>query len=108
VHEAARRKILGLLGLGLRARNVVVGVDQVRAAALRGRLHLAAVAPDASHHSREKVLPLLAARHIDCIEELSAAELGGVAGREVAAAVGVTDADLAKGIRAAARSAVKS
>jgi ribosomal protein L7Ae-like RNA K-turn-binding protein len=107
VTEEGRRKVLSLIGLGLRARTVVVGVAQVRAAAMRGRLALAVLAPDAAGHSRAKVLPLLAARHIGCIEGPSAAELGKAVGRATTAAVGVTDASLARGIREAAHAAVK-
>lgn len=102
VNEAAQRKVLALLGLGARARKVVIGVAQVRAAAAKGRLALVVVAPDASRHSREKVLPLLAAKQIECIEGPEASELGNAVGKEVTAAVGVTDEALAKGIRAAA------
>lgn len=96
-----------MIGLGVRAKTVVVGVAQVRAAALRGRLALAVLAPDASGHSRAKVLPLLTARHIGCMEGPSAAELGRAVGRETTAAIGVTDASLAKGIREAAHAAMK-
>lgn len=96
------RKLRGLLGLGVRARTVVVGVEQVRSAARRGRLRLAVVARDASRHSLEKVLPLLRARRVPVITELSASELGSAVGREVTAAVGVIDRDLANGIRAIA------
>ena len=99
--------MLSLIGLGVRAKSVVVGVAQVRAAAMKGRLELAVLAPDASGHSRDKVLPLLSARHIGCIEGPSATELGHVVGRETTAAVGVTDAALAQGIREAAQTAVK-
>ena len=95
-----RRKLLGLLGLGVRGRTAVVGVQQVRDAAFRGRLALAVVAPDASANSRDKVLPLLRARRIRIIEGPSAAELGGAVGRQSAAAVGVIDHNLARGIRA--------
>jgi ribosomal protein L7Ae-like RNA K-turn-binding protein len=55
---ATERRVLGLLGLGIRARNVVVGVEQVRMAARRGDLALAIVAPDASPNSRKKLVPL--------------------------------------------------
>jgi ribosomal protein L7Ae-like RNA K-turn-binding protein len=102
------RKVLALVGLGVRARKVVIGVEQVRLAAARGRLALAVVAPDASKHSRDKVLPLLTGRRIDCIEGPSALELGAAVGRQTTAAVGVVDADLANGIRNAARAALKS
>ncbi len=61
VDAAAERRLLGLVGLGMRARTAVVGVERVRDAARRGRLALAIVAPDASRNSLDKVLPLLAA-----------------------------------------------
>jgi ribosomal protein L7Ae-like RNA K-turn-binding protein len=95
------RRILGLIGLGVRARTAVVGVEQVRAAARRGRLALAVVAPDASPHSREKVLPLLRARRIRVVEGPLAAALGAISGRAAAAAVGILDPSLARGVRAA-------
>jgi ribosomal protein L7Ae-like RNA K-turn-binding protein len=93
------RKLLGLIGLGARARNVVVGVDRVKDAARRGKLRVAIVAPDASHNSREKVLPLLTARRIRIIEGPGAASLGAAVGKASAVVVGVTDAPLAAGIR---------
>jgi hypothetical protein len=75
-------------------------VEQVRVAARKGRLSLAVVAADASSHSRGKVLPLLEARRVKVVEVPSAAALGAAAGREAAAAVGILDAALARGIRA--------
>lgn len=103
--DALRRRVLGLAGLGVRARNAVVGVEMVRAAALSGTLQLALVAEDASRHSRDKVLPLLMAKGITIVDGFPAAELGAVAGREVTAAIGIVDAPLAKGIRGALGSA---
>ena len=79
---------------------MVVGVEQVRVEEKKGSLHLAVVAHDASRHSREKVMPLLRAKGIDIIEVLSADELGAAFGREQTAAVGITDAGLARGVRA--------
>lgn len=93
------RKLLGLVGLGYRGRLVVVGVEMVRDAAQRGRLELAIVAPDASKHSLDKVLPLLAARRIQHVEGPGAVELGHAVGRESTAAVGIVDRQLAKGMR---------
>ena len=100
--DARNRKLLGLVGLGIRARRAVVGVEQVRDAARRGQLVLAVVAPDASRHSLDKVLPLLEARRIRYVEAPSAAALGAAVGREATAAVGIIDPDLARGIRALA------
>lgn len=96
------RKLLGLIGLGVRGRGAVVGVEQVRMAAQKGTLALAVVAPDASAHSRKKVLPLLKAKGIFVVEGPLAAVLGAAVGRENAAAVGIVDRDLARGIRAVA------
>jgi len=76
----------------------VVGVDQVRRAALKGKVKLAVVAPDAARNSLDKVLPLLAARHVRVIEAPSARELGAAVGRASTAAVGVLDAQLARGM----------
>lgn len=94
----AESRLLRLLGLGVRSRGVVVGVELVRQAAKQGTLVLAVVAPDASRHSREKVLPLLHAKKVPVIEGPSSAALGAAVGREAAAAVGVVDRELANGI----------
>ncbi len=101
-----RRKVLGLVGLGIRGRRAVVGVQQVRDAARRGKLKLALVAGDASKNSMDKVIPLLTARGVAMIEGLTSADLATVCGRESVSAIGVLDAGLARGIRAAAPDAV--
>ena len=98
IDEAAKRKILGLVGLGIRARLAVVGVQQVRDAAKRGRLKIALVAADASQNSLDKVTALLSARGVRAVTDFSAAELGAVAGRETVAVIGVSDAGLTRGI----------
>ncbi len=99
IADADRRKIFGLIGLGLRGRLAVVGVQQVRDAAKRGKLKIALVASDASRNSLDKITGLLEARNVPVISSFSAAELGGVAGREAVAVVGVIDAGLAAGIK---------
>jgi ribosomal protein L7Ae-like RNA K-turn-binding protein len=98
IDEAAKRKILGLVGLGIRARLAVVGVQQVRDAARRGRLKIALVAGDASQNSLDKVKSLLSAKGVTTITDFSAVELGAVAGRESVAVIGVSDAGLTSGI----------
>jgi ribosomal protein L7Ae-like RNA K-turn-binding protein len=99
--EVARRKVLGLLGLGVRGRLVVVGAERVRLEAMKGAVELAIVAMDVSRHSLEKVSPILRARRIEVIEWPSAAELGDAVGRDTTAAVGIVDQALARGIRGA-------
>jgi ribosomal protein L7Ae-like RNA K-turn-binding protein len=93
------RRVLGLLGLGLRGRMAVVGVDRVREAAQKGTLKLALVAADASKNSLDKVVPLLTAKQVRMIGFDSAAELGQAVGRDATAVVGIVDAHLANGIR---------
>lgn len=92
------RRLVGLVGLGLRSRNVVVGAEQVRAAARKGRLALALVANDASENSLAKLLPLLRARRVRVVQVLDATGLGSAAGRTRTAAIGILDGSLAKGI----------
>ena len=99
VDAMTERRLLGLVGLGLRARTAVVGVDRVRDAARRGRLALAIVAPDASRHSLDKVLPLLAAKHVEVVMGPAAGSLGAVVGRESTATIGILDPQLARGMR---------
>ena len=99
--DAQRRKVLALVGLGMRGRLVVVGAEQVRLAAMKGTLQMALVAADVSRHSLDKVVPVLNARHVQVVEWASAAELGGAVGRETTAAVGIVDQALARGIRGA-------
>ncbi len=100
VDDAVREKLLRLLGLGVRGRNAVVGVQQVRDSAQRGRLRLVVVALDASRHSLDKVVPMVDAKGVMRLDVPSAAELGAAVGRDSTAAVGVLDSDLARGIRA--------
>ncbi len=100
-NEVARRKVLGLVGLGLRGRLAVVGVQQVRDAAKHGKLKVALVANDASKNSLDKVSGLLKALEVPVVGALSSTELGGVAGRESVAVIGVTNAGLARGIMTA-------
>jgi len=94
------KRLLGLLGLGVRGRLAVVGVERVREAVLSHKVTFAIVAPDASRHSLDKIVPLLVARRVRFVCGPSAAVLGAAVGRETTAAVGITDRQLAKGMRA--------
>jgi ribosomal protein L7Ae-like RNA K-turn-binding protein len=99
IDDAVAKRVLGLVGLGLRGRLAVLGVDRVREAAQKGTLELALVGMDASENSLDKVVPLLRAKGVRMIEGISAAALGGAAGKEATAVIGIVDANLAKGIR---------
>lgn len=98
--EAQQRKVLGLLGLGMRGRLALVGVDRVREAVKAGRVRVAVVATDASPNARQKVDGLLAGRGVPTHYVDSAEELGRIAGKRSAAIVGVVDTKLAAGILA--------
>jgi ribosomal protein L7Ae-like RNA K-turn-binding protein len=56
--------VTGLLGLGLRAGHVVIGVDAVRAALQGGRCRLVVLAADASPRAEDKVVRLATARGV--------------------------------------------
>ena len=99
--DVAKRKVLGLVGLGIRGRLAVVGVQLVRDAAKRNRLKVALVASDASQNSLDKGSSLLRARRVPVIGSMTGEALGGVAGRESVAVIGIMDAGLAKGITSA-------
>ncbi len=94
-----RARLLRLVGLGVRGRGAVIGVEQVREGAKKNKVAFAVVALDASRHSLDKVVPLLNARRVRFVEVPSAAELGAAVGRETTAVVGIVDRQLAKGIR---------
>lgn len=97
--DVDRGRLLRLVGLGVRGRGAVIGVEQVREGAKKNKVAFAIVAMDASRHSLDKVIPLLNARRVRFVEVPSAAELGGAVGRETTAVVGIVDRQLAKGIR---------
>src|SRR5215212_12016759 len=99
MNAAAQQRILRLLGLGVRSRGAVVGVQQVREAAKHNKVAFAVVASDASVNSLDKIVPLLNARRVRFIEVPSAAELGAAVGRDQTAVVGIVDRQLAAGVR---------
>ena len=101
IDAAQLPRVLRLLGLGVRSRGAIVGVNQVRDAAKQDKVFLAVVAADASANSRDKIVPLLTARRVRFIEVPSALELGAAVGRDQTAVVGIVDRQLAAGITGA-------
>ncbi len=95
---------LGLLGLGLRSGELVLGVDGVRRELRSGGCHCVVVARDAGPRAEEKVLRLARARNVPLIAGPGARELGDRLGRPPLMVVGVRSRALADGIvRAAGR-----
>ena len=91
-------RLTRLLGLGLRAGNVVVGVAGVRAGLQRGKLACVVLAQDAGARTMEKVTRLAEAKNIPVLRGPDAAELGAGLGKPPVQAVGVADQALAKGL----------
>jgi ribosomal protein L7Ae-like RNA K-turn-binding protein len=87
-----------LLGLGVRAGNVVIGVAGVRAGLQRGTVVCVVLAADAGPRTLEKVGRLADARKIPVLRGPPAQELGAGLGRPPVQAVGVTDPALARGL----------
>jgi ribosomal protein L7Ae-like RNA K-turn-binding protein len=87
-----------LLGLGVRAGTVVIGVAGVRAGLQRSKLACVVVAEDASPRTVDKVLRLAEARKIPVLRGPAAAVLGEQLGRPPVQAAGVTDRALARGL----------
>jgi ribosomal protein L7Ae-like RNA K-turn-binding protein len=93
-----QRELTALLGLGLRARTVVVGVAGVRAALKRGRVAVVVVAENRSGRTEAKVVRLAQGMGVKVVCGPSAAELGRLSGRDSVQALGVIDPELAEGI----------
>jgi ribosomal protein L7Ae-like RNA K-turn-binding protein len=97
--DVTRQRMMRLLGLGVRSRGVIVGVQMVKEAAKANKIIFAVVASNASSNSLDKIVPLLNARRVRFIEVPSATELGVSVGRDQTAVVGITDRQLASGVR---------
>ena len=88
----------GLLGLGVRAGNVVIGVSGVRMKLQQGRLAVVVLAADASPRTRDKVERLARARGIPVLAGPVAERLGAQLGRPPVQTAGTGDRALARGL----------
>jgi ribosomal protein L7Ae-like RNA K-turn-binding protein len=93
-------RITRLLGLGVRAGHVVIGVAGVRAGLQKGKFACVVLAEDAGQRTLDKVARLAQARGIPVLRGPVAADLGTELGRPPVQAVGVADAALAHGLMA--------
>jgi len=91
-------RLLGLLGLGMRARQLVVGVDAVRRALQADEVRCVVVAADAGPRAAEKVVRLARGRGVPLVPGPAAEMLGARLGRPAVMAVGVRDRALADGV----------
>ncbi len=90
--------LVALLGLGARARSLVIGVTGVRARLQQDRLAAVVIAADASERTREKVERLAVARGVPVLVGPAAVRLGARLGRAPVQTVGVSDRALARGL----------
>ena len=95
--------VLGLLGLGLRAGHLVIGVDGVRRALQAGEVRCVVVASDASPRAVEKVVRLATARGVPLVPGPAADLVGRQLGRPPVMVAGVRDRALADGLGRLAR-----
>ncbi|HET8713476.1 MAG TPA: ribosomal L7Ae/L30e/S12e/Gadd45 family protein [Gemmatimonadales bacterium] len=96
-------KLTRLLGLGVRAGNVVIGVAGVRAGLQRGKVYCVVLAADAGRRTIDKVARLAEAKQVPTLRGPSAEELGAELGKPPVQAVGVSDPALARGLIADSR-----
>ena len=75
------KRLLGLIGLGYRGRNVSVGVEAVRKELQAGKCRCVVVADDASPRAMEKVVRLAAAKGVPIVPGPCAAAIGAQLGR---------------------------
>ena len=90
--------IVGLLGLGLRAGHVLIGVEAVRRSLQVGECRCIVVASDASQRALEKTARLATAKGIPQIGGPASQALGAGLGKPPVMVVGVRDPALADGI----------
>ena len=93
-------RVPGLVGLAARAGAIIGGTERVREAVRDGQVKFAIVARDASANTRDKLLPLMAARGVTVVERFTRNALGEAIGRSPVSVIGVTEAALAERIRA--------
>jgi ribosomal protein L7Ae-like RNA K-turn-binding protein len=91
-------RLLGLLGLGLRAGRIAIGVDAVRKELQAGKCWCVVLADNASPRAIEKVVRLAGAKKVPVLAGPGAEAIGAQLGKPPVMAVGVRDRALASGM----------
>jgi ribosomal protein L7Ae-like RNA K-turn-binding protein len=91
-------RLLRLIGLGWRARNVTVGVDAVRRDLQSGKCRCVVLAEDASPRAVDKVVRLAAGKGVPLVPGPRAAAIGAQVGKPPVMAVSIRDRALAGGM----------
>ena len=95
----ALRSALGLLGLGLKAGRVTVGVEAAHAALQRGKAEALVMPSDAGARAREKLVALAFHKQVPVLIAADAERLGAALGRPPVHGVAVLDRQLARGLK---------
>ncbi len=91
-------RLLRLLGLGVRAGQVVLGVDAVREGLQGGKFACVVVASDVTPRAQEKVVRLAVGRGVPILAGPEATVIGARLGRQAVMVAGVLDGALAQGL----------
>ncbi len=92
-------KILSLIGLAVRGRNLVSGEFQTKAAVKNGSAMLVVIAQDASQNTKKLFHDKCASYHVPIYEYGTKEILGQAMGKEFRSSMAVCDAGLANAIR---------
>jgi ribosomal protein L7Ae-like RNA K-turn-binding protein len=93
------RSALSLIGLGLRAGRIAVGVDAARAAIQKGAAEAIVLSSDAGDRANEKLVSLAGHKQVPVYTGPDAERLGAALGRPPVHGVAVLDRQLARGLR---------
>lgn len=96
----SERSSLSLLGLGLKAGRVAIGVEAVHAALQKGTAFAIVMPADASARAIEKIVSLAGHKQVPVLMLANAERLGAKLGRPPVHGVAVLDRQLARGLRA--------
>ena len=92
------KKILSLLGLATRSRNVVSGEFMTEKSVKEGTSKLVIVAGDASDNTKKEFSDMCSYYKVPCYVLSTKLELGKSMGKEMRASLSVTDSGFAKSI----------
>lgn len=93
------KKILGLVGLAARARNISFGADSVELQIKKRKVKLIIVAEDASTRTKEKFIKLSEQHNVPIIIKGNIEELSKTIGKNNKAIIGIEDINLSNEIQ---------
>ncbi len=91
----SNKKILGLIGLGARARKICFGSDSVEQQIRKGKVKMVIVANDSSDRTKEKFKKICQQQDIPIIIQEKIEVLSKAIGKSNKAIIGIEDSNLA-------------